>query len=527
MSASKTILGIDLRVAAVKVAEVEGGVLKNFGMSEVPYELLDQHPQLEDAKVAALQKLLQENKIKTREAIVVLGGEESLLKIFSIPELVPAEAREAIKWKLTEELPYPIEEAIFDVCLMSKGGGLSEKVEYFTACMTNKLYREISYILSRAGLKLVGITVVPEALQELYRSELSREPKAITSIIYMGKRTTNISLFRGEIFEFNRELSIGGENLTRALAGLFVSPQGQKEISLEEAEKIKLKYGLPVDLETFPKLEGVPLNQLQANVRPTLEKIQSEIARTFEYYKGQTGERSIHKIILTGGASSTPHLKEFLSAGLGIPVTSPEPLPGLNPQISVSLGAALTGTRRINLLPEEIRFRRKILLQKFLRPPVLLSLFTGLLVLIYSFFYFQAFSLKGELNQINKKLTEFKPRLASLEAIEKTAREEEKRKQALKSYEQKGGRIPVILEEISRVIPESVTLNTLHLSGNNLRLAGLVFKKDESAEAILSRFVLGLSLAKSLEEVRLISAAKNNTYTTETFNFEITARVKD
>ena len=51
---SRSLLGIDLRVTSVKVVEIDrrdsGFTLKNWGMTEIPYQLLDKHPQLEDAK---------------------------------------------------------------------------------------------------------------------------------------------------------------------------------------------------------------------------------------------------------------------------------------------------------------------------------------------------------------------------------------------------------------------------------------------------------------------------------------------
>ena len=51
---AKTILGLDLRVCAVKVVEIrygkEGARIINWGMSEVPYGLVDKHPEKESIK---------------------------------------------------------------------------------------------------------------------------------------------------------------------------------------------------------------------------------------------------------------------------------------------------------------------------------------------------------------------------------------------------------------------------------------------------------------------------------------------
>ena len=528
---SRSLLGIDLRMTSVKVVEIDrrdaAFTLKNWGMTEIPYQLLDKHPQLEDAKADALKKLLTSNKLRSREAIVVTGGSDTFVKLYSLPELSRSEAAEAIKWKLAEELPFPIEEAIFDFYPIPKGPAFTEKIDYLTACIHRKYYLEAVYILARAGVKLLGMTVLPDAIQELFRPELVKSPDKITSIIYMGKRTTNISIFRQGEFEFNRELNIGGENITHAMSGVLVSPEGRIELTTEEAERIKIEYGVPINLDEFPKLGDIPLTQLQAMVRPALEKIQSELARTFEYYKGQTGEGAVNRILLTGGSSLTPHLKEFLSEALGIPITTPEPLPKLNPRLTSALGAALSGGRRINLLPEEVKYRWKLIVKKLLKPQYLVSVFAGILALVYLFFWLQSFTLNQELSAIQKKMSLYQPRIARLDAIEKSTKEQEQRKLTMRTFEDKRTKVFRTFEELSRLIPASAALNSLNLSGDNIHFWGIVFRQTDTAENLLSHFVLRLSTSPLFEGIGLVQAAKNNDYGTEAFNFEIIGKVRD
>ncbi|MBI5078458.1 pilus assembly protein PilM [Candidatus Saganbacteria bacterium] len=523
------ILGVDLMVTSVKVAEVEksekGFTLKNWGMTEVPYQLVDKHPQLEDAKADALRKLVQTNKIRTREAVVVEG--DAFVRLFTMSDLPRAEAAEAIRWKFAEEIPFPIEEAFLDFYPIFHSETFTEKADYVAACINRKLYLENRYILNKAGLKLAGITVLPDVLRELFSEEIVKGDEKIVSIIYMGRYTTNLSIFRRGNFEFGRELNFGGESLTLAMSGILVSPTGKIEVTPEEAERIKLEYGVPVDLETFPKLADIPLTQLQAMARPVLEKIQNEIARTFEYYKGQTGEASVDKIILTGGGSQTKHLKEFLSDGLGIPVLTPEPIPQFNPRLAGALGVAILGTRKINLLPEDMKHPWKVLAQKFSKPVFLAPALLGLLVLIYLLVWLQAFSLQNELNNISRKMEDYRPRMMQLETFEKASKEEEKKRLNQKSNEEKKGRTPKILEEISRVIPDSVQINTMNFAQGNLRLAGTAYRKGEAAESILARFVLKLSTSPLFENVQMVQASKNSGYTTEAFDFEIMAKIKE
>jgi Tfp pilus assembly protein PilN len=87
--------------------------------------------------------------------------------------------------------------------------------------------------------------------------------------------------------------------------------------------------------------------------------------------------------------------------------------------------------------------------------------------------------------------------------------------------------MPRVFEEISRTIPESAVINTLNMTPADLHFWGVVFKRNEAAETILSRFVLSLSLSPLFKEVKLVQAVKNNDYSVEAFNFEITAKISE
>jgi type IV pilus assembly protein PilM len=545
MPSSGSILGIDLRVNSVKVVEIEqrkdGAVLRNWGLTEVPYSLVGKHPQKEDAQAEALRKLIQTRKIKTREAAVVVGESDVFVRLYTLAEISETEAAEVIKWKFAEEIPFPIEEALIDFYPLSKTGAApGEKMDYVAACINGKLFQEIDYVIRKAGLSLAAVTILPDALQKVFRKEILKEKDKIVSLIYMGKRTTNISIFKGDNLEFNRELSIGGENITLAMSGVLVSAEGRVEISPEESEKIKVEHGIPVDVEKYPKLEDIPITQLQAMVRPALERIQDEIMRTFEYYKGQTGEASIDKIVLTGGSSLTINLVDFLAEGLGIPAVTSNIMEGrvydgkltdksvlekVLPRLSAALGSALVGGERINLIPEEIKHRWKMVFQKFARPQYVVSVFMVLLMLVYGAFWLWGIMLRNELDEIEKKMKEYRPRIATLDVMEKTAKETEKKKLLMDAYGERRTKTPRVFKEIGRIIPQSVYVNVLNMSPTQLHIWGTAFEKGDTAENILSKFVLALSASEYFQNVKLIQAVRNYDYVQDAFNFEIMAEI--
>ncbi|MBN2057502.1 MAG: pilus assembly protein PilM [Candidatus Saganbacteria bacterium] len=547
MPTNKPFLGIDLRVNSVKVVEIEPAktgspILKAWGLTEIPYNLVDKHPQKEDAQAEALRKLIQTRKMKAKDAAVVVGGNDVFVRLFTLAEVSRAELAEVIKWKFAEEVPFPVEEAIIDFYPLPRSAtAFSEKKEYIAACINVKLFKEIDYIIRKAGLNLSALNILPDCLHTVFEHELHKHHDKIVSLMYMGKRTTNITILKDENIEFNRELSIGGENITLAMSGVLVSADGRVEISPEEAEKIKVEHGIPLDLEKYPKFSEIPVSQLQAMVRPALERVQDEIMRTFEYYKGQTGEAAIDKILITGGSSLTINLVDFLAQGLGVPVETPNAMEGGRidekiedrptfdralPRLTAAIGAAMVGATKINLLPEERKYRWKTFTKKFVKPQYIVPVFTALLLLVYGVFWLQAALLTSEISTVNNKMSRYKPRIATLDIIEKATQEKERRKAVVESYAEKRTKMPAIFRELSRLIPQSVFVNVLNLTPSELHLWGTAIGKYDTAENILSQFVIALSTSDYFQEIRLIQAIKNYDYIDDAFNFEIVAEIK-
>lgn len=538
MQKPKSILGIDLRVNSVKVVELEsrpdGQYLVNWAAAAVPYNLIDKHPEKENAQAKLLSELIASKGFSAREAVVVLGGGEAAVKLFAMQEVSREELSAAIKWKFAEEVKYPIEDALVDFYQL-------DGHDHLAACINRQTYNEINSVLSRSGIKLVALTILPDALQKVLQPEISKEKGKILSLICMGQRTTNITILKKGEIEFNRELNIGGENITLAMSGVLVSNEGQVEISPEQAEKIKVEHGIPLDLEKYPKLPEIPLGQLQAMVRPALERIQDEIMRTFEYYKGQTGEAAVDKIILTGGSSLTPNLATFLSTGLGIPVVCPATINGWRPDEALpdkeafdkyeprlvgAIGAALISDTKINLLPDDVKLHWQVMRQKILRPEYLLAVAVILLLLIYGLFSMSNNNLRGQVNKIDKKINEYKPKLAAFDNLEKSAQQNEKRRVLAQAMGEKRPNLALLLEELGRLAPKAICLKNLEYTDNKLHIIGESFVSNGAAEINLSKYLLELSRSTYLRNVKLVEAKKSETFVDEAFQFDIMAEIK-
>jgi type IV pilus assembly protein PilM len=538
---SKMILGIDFRVRAVKVVELEKRgkeyLIHGWGMDEVPLVLQDKHPQKEIAQAKLLKNILKARKIETKEAVVIIGGENLFITKIFLPQLSHQESLEAIRWKLKDDVPFDIEDSIIDFLPLSKPVTPDQEIKHLVVIANNQVVTRVAETLHQAGIKPKGIIPVPLALKHTFHNELEKD--VVTALIYMGRQTTNIAFFRGDEIEFNREIPVGGEDITRAMTSVVVSEEGKLELKYDEAEKIKTKYGIPVDTGEYPKIEEVPLQHLQAVVRPTLEKIEGEIVRTIEYYKNQVGEIEIGKIVLSGGSSKTPHFVDFLTETIGTKILTPDPLTriklhkklkfkadiqDLAQQFSAALGAALSFySPEINLLPVEIRERWRYFFKKHIHLREISIAIVLLLSIIYGGLYLNLELIKQKNNDLQREIDSLTPRVSRFVAMEEALKEEKGKAGAIKKLQEMKVFSSQILEEISASLPKSVLIQEISFSNATkaVVLRGVVFEKGDTAENNLSKFIVNLSSTSSFSKVDLVRAQKTDAYLIEGFDFVI------
>lgn len=546
--AEKTVLGIDLRVCSVKVVELRkdpcGYSLLGFGMEEIPYELLDKHPDKEIAQINAIKKIISDKNFKSTQAFVVISGNDVLVKRLSMSSLSSEEIHQAIKWKIKDEFPFPIEEAVVEFQKIQNTAD-QKKSDFVVAATHKSSVDRIVDVVTSAGLKIKGIIPLSFGLLELYREKISNE--GVSCVIYIGKRTTNMTFFRNGQICFNREMFIGGEDITKAMTSAFVSGQGRIELNYEEAEKIKQEQGIPMERGLEQKIGKIDVQQLYALVRPALEKVEKEISRTIEYFKNQEGDSSIEKVVLTGGSSRTPHFAEFLSEGLGVKVEVIDPIEKINldiafipdrdfyqkaaSQLSGAIGASLyfDVLKGIDLTPDEYKNKLKNTLKKHLNSREAFIALALLLSLYYGFMMFIDYSVSRNLDERKIKLNSIKPKLTRLEELEKAMREEEGRRGVFKRIELSKIKIPDILEGISKSIPDQVMVESLEFNEilKEVKIKGVAFERGGPAEKYLSKFMLDLSKEKNFEKVELVEAVKASGYTYDAFNFEILCKARN
>jgi type IV pilus assembly protein PilM len=149
-------------------------------------------------------------------------------------------------------------------------------------------------------------------------------------------------VLKAGILMFTRNIPIAGNNITEMIRDVMKQEFDQAEsIKIEEAE-VSISDG-----------GG---NEISEVVKTTVEELASEIRRSFDYFKAQTREPLIHRIILSGGSSNLRSFNTYLSNELGVDVYMSNPLEGVSvtapdtddlynnlQQYTVAIGLAMRG----------------------------------------------------------------------------------------------------------------------------------------------------------------------------------------
>jgi type IV pilus assembly protein PilM len=312
-------IGLDIDEKSVKFVKIKQtdneATLLKYAIREVPSS---------QDKVKAISDILKELFKGERPDIEVYAsafGPNISLKRIIIPVMPDEEIPEALKWEAKNLIPFPIENAVIDFYKIEKFTDKStEKYDIMFAVAAEELITTLNAISVQSGVKFNGISILPLALCGILEKNIKIEKDKISAIIDIGFEAASINLFKGDVLQFTREITVAGDSLTKAMTGLLVADHWQLNLTYEQAEEIKKKHGIPKKDTTEVTDGGIPLIHVFEMMAPTLRRLQNEILRSFDYYKEEFREEKIDNIYLTGGSSTLTNLDEFLSNALGIKV---------------------------------------------------------------------------------------------------------------------------------------------------------------------------------------------------------------
>jgi type IV pilus assembly protein PilM len=337
-------VGLDIGASSVKAVQLKGGrggyELLRLGIAPLhPETIVDGVIMDSGTVISAIQQIVTENQIKTKDVVVAVSGHSVIVKKIKVQRMKPEELEENIPFEAEQYVPYAIEDVNLDFQILESATPGSNEMDVLLVAVKKDIINDYLSIISTAGLSVVVVDVDAFALQNAFEIAYEADREQVVGLVNLGGAVMNINILQGGMSEFTRDSALGGNRYTESI-------QKMLGLSYEQAEALKL--GGEVDGRIFE------------DARPAIDMVNTEVAgeirRSFDFFRSSSHSDTIHRVVLSGGCARLPGLVEYLSENLEIPCDvanplrhvkadpkqyDPEYLQVIAPQLAVCVGLAL------------------------------------------------------------------------------------------------------------------------------------------------------------------------------------------
>ena len=313
---------IDFGSRSIKVAKVhkisDGYELENYGVTLSPEGAIANGEVFNPIAVAdALAELIKECGIRDNKAIIAITGQKVIVREIIFPLMEDKELLSGVMWEAPKYVPYDLDESIIDV----------EKVEEFVEKDGNKMMKVLLVATPKSTIQpymdvLKKARIIPKIVDvvssanirafenQFYdKKEEEKEDSIIDIILSIGASNTILTLVEKSHLKFTRDILVGGNDITKALAKSL-------NISFNEAEKLKRETKIVLGGEA----EEENKNESEKIIVKILNQVTKEVRKSLSYYKTQSQKVNYNKMILSGGCANIDNIKDLLSEQFEIPV---------------------------------------------------------------------------------------------------------------------------------------------------------------------------------------------------------------
>ncbi len=332
----KRLVGLDIGSYGIKVISLKVGrknvKVKNFGYGSLSRESIVEGDIMDTNLIEKrIRNIYNDENIKNKNLSISVAGRNIMYKNIKVNAVGKEDVRKTLEWELPNHIPYEKDNIYTDYEVLNEQGGQTELL--IIAAKKDVVNTRIN-LLKGLGLMPVVVDTAATSFQNAYETIVGPIEKT-AFIVDIGAEKTSMSIVSEGVPRFIRELPHGGNAYTNEIAKKL-------GVNYENAEETKIGQNNKEDVNIREYFDSINQN------------IASEIKRSMRYVKGDS-PIVIDKGIITGGASLTPGLIEFLRNNLDvsnvelfnpvdhltIPDEYQDEMDKLGPALSVVTGLAL------------------------------------------------------------------------------------------------------------------------------------------------------------------------------------------
>jgi type IV pilus assembly protein PilM len=284
---------------------------------------------------ALLKRVFSEARIDGRDVHSAVSGNSVVVRYVNLRKMSPESLGLSMKREASQHIPFDVKDVEMDFSILDDMvPSEPNTMRVLLAAAKKDECTRLTKLIRSAGLNPTAIDVDSIALVNSYVYSDGRESeKTPVALVNIGAKKTSVDIVDNKKPAFTRNVEIGGEGMTVAIA------RGMS-IELEEAERMKV-FGDAI---------------VHEHLKMVLDSIVRQLRTSFDYYEGLSG-KDVAKVYLSGGGAMLNGFVEFLSENLALQVDIWDPLTGIDttefesderlktirPTLDVAVGLALRG----------------------------------------------------------------------------------------------------------------------------------------------------------------------------------------
>ncbi len=339
-------VGLDIETATIAATEVRGngsgGRVTRTAIAPLEPGVVSEGEVQDPAALSrALKSLFARNKLG-KSVRLGIANQRIVVRTLRLPLIENEEELDtAVRFQAQDQIPMPLEQAVLDHQVLSKGTGLEgeRQMEVLAVAARRDMVATLLGAMREAGLEPVGIDVSAFGMIRALNGGQAA-PDLTTLYCHLGD-VTNIAVARGDACLFTRIAPFGVESIAARLAE-------RERMTLDDAREWMLDAGLEDPLDGF-----AGERELASSVRGVLEdgvdKLIDEVRLSLDFYSAQDGAAPIERVVVCGPGSVIEGLDDRFerNLGLAIEIAAPPALRDLDQEdaarLTVSYGLALEG----------------------------------------------------------------------------------------------------------------------------------------------------------------------------------------
>ena len=252
----------------------------------------------------------------------IMSSANVSVRHIKIPKVPKNQIENAVFWMIKRESPFNEKESVLDFEVLKESvdeGAPKWFVMAYTAPIRD--IEEIKGIFSKIGLPLTGISIIPFAVQNLFRAGWISTPDDTVAYLFIGNDFSRIDIYaRGNLI-MTRGIKAGINSMIEALHEALRTSEKAAPSAIDLHQARKVLFSLSPDSQALKADDpGYSLTEEEKFriIRPALERLVRQIERTFENYENHVGQDKVTRIYVTSAMSVYMPLIEYVGKQLDL-----------------------------------------------------------------------------------------------------------------------------------------------------------------------------------------------------------------